>query len=127
MKKNTFFVVGVLAMLLVFGLAAVGCNNGTTDNGGGNSSGNNDGVTGNWGGIVYGDYVSVTIASGAWTLSTTNFSDYGTYTMNGTTASLRSTKYNIATGTGVLVNSNTISITLNSNSIAPGTYTLTRQ
>jgi hypothetical protein len=51
----------------------------------------------------------------------------GTYTMNGTTASLRSTKYNVTTGTAVLVNSNRIRVTLNSNSIAPGTYTLTRQ
>jgi hypothetical protein len=135
MKKNTCFVAGMLAVMLVFGLAVVGCDNGTTSssNNGNNSSdnGNNGGgdddVTGNWGGTVNGEYVSVTIASGSWTLSTTGFSDYGTYTMNGTTASLRSNKYNVATGTAVLVNGNTIRVTLNSNSIAPGTYTLTRQ
>jgi hypothetical protein len=31
MRKNTFFVAGMLVCLLVFGLTVVGCNNGTTE------------------------------------------------------------------------------------------------
>jgi hypothetical protein len=128
MKKNTCFVAGILAVMLVFGLTVVGCDNGTTgsSNNGNNGGGGGD-VTGNWGGTVSGSYVSVTIADANWTLSTTGFSDYGTYTMTGTTAILRSTKYGVTTGTAVLVNSNTIRVALNSSSIAPGTHTLTRQ
>jgi hypothetical protein len=125
--KNKVFLAGIFGFMLVFGVVLTGCDNGTTSNG---NTGNNGGggLSGNWGGTVKGQYVSVSITSNGWSLETAGFSDYGTYSMDGITARLRSSQYNVETGIAVLLDSNTISVTLNSNSIAPGaTYRLTRE
>jgi hypothetical protein len=132
MKKNTLFLkaagkaAGLLVVLLAFGLVLAGC--GDKDSGDPTSPGG--GLSGNWGGNVLGYSATVSITSTSWTLSVpgyNNFTDYGTYIADGITATLRSSKYNLGTGSAVLLDSNTISVTLNSNSIAPGTYRLTRQ
>jgi hypothetical protein len=136
MKKNTLFLkaagkaVGLLVVLLAFGLVLAGC--GDKDSGDPTSpgGGGGGGLSGIWGGNVSGYSATVSITSTGWTLSVpgyNNFTDYGTYTADGITATLRSSKYNLETGSAVLLDSNTIRITLNSNSIAPGTYRLTRQ
>ena len=130
--KRKSFLAGMLAIMLVFLFFGVGCYNGTTDNNSNNPNIPNNpnsggGLSGNWGGTAAGQWVSVIITSSGWSLSTTDFSDSGTYTMSGITATLRSTVYNVETGTAVLLDSNTISVTLNSNSIMPGTYRLDRQ
>ncbi|MHC6204452.1 hypothetical protein ACYULU_14835 [Breznakiellaceae bacterium SP9] len=48
--KHKVFLVGMLAMVLTFGMAVIGCDNGSTsDSGGGNSSGgNSDAFAGTW-------------------------------------------------------------------------------
>jgi len=95
--------------------------------------GDDDGVSGfygTWVGNAYGVSVTVVITSSGWDLSApgAEFYDYGTYTMtNANTATLYSVKYRLDTGTGVLIDNKTIHLTLNSNSIAPGTHTLTRK
>jgi uncharacterized membrane protein YphA (DoxX/SURF4 family) len=88
------------------------------------------GFYGTWVGNAYGFDVTIVITSSGWNLSapSAEFYDNGTYTMvDVNTANLYSVKYGLNVGTGVQINKNTINITLNSNSIAPGTHTLTRQ
>jgi hypothetical protein len=122
MKSLTKFL-GIIAIgaAVVIGLA--GCDSGDDGGGGGGS-----GLSGNWSANVYGSPASVIISGNTWSLSVPGlgFSDQGTYNMSGATAILRSTVYNLETGTAVLIDSNTIGITLNGNSAAPGTYILYR-
>jgi len=127
MKKKNLFLLGLLVVLLAMGLIFVGCGDNGSGNSGNNNSGGGGGLSGTWRGNVAGLTATVTITSSGWTLSAPGFSDNGTYIMDGITARLISTVYNLETGTAVLLDSNTISVTLNSNSIAPGTYTLYRQ
>ena len=112
--KNVFKLFGIIALLAVIGFSMAGCKN--DDDGGGGGSG---GLSGTWKGNVAGLTATVTITSSGWTMSAPGFSDSGTYIMDGITARLRSTVYNLETGIAVLLDSNTISVTLNSNSIAP--------
>jgi hypothetical protein len=121
--KNFIKRFGIIALVALIGFSMAACDNGSSDNGGGG----NGGLSGTWKGNVAGLTATVKITSSGWTLSAPGFSDSGTYIIDGITARLRSTVYNLETGTAVLLDSNTISVTLNSNSIAPGTYTLYRQ
>ena len=122
--RNLFKLFGIIALAAVIGFS-MGCK--TDDDGGNNNNNSGGGLSGTWRGNVGGLTATVTITSTGWTMSAPGFSDSGTYIMDGITARLRSTVYNMETGTAVLLDSNTISVTLNSNSIAPGTYTLYRQ
>jgi hypothetical protein len=98
----------------------------TSSNGNGS---NKSTIAGTWEGVIGGQLARVVITSSGWTMSANNsIIDRGTYVMNGISAELRSTDYNnIITGTAVLLDSDIISITLNSNSFFPGSYTLYRQ
>ena len=53
--KNQRFWFGMLLMVLVFGMAVVGCDNDTTGNGNGNGNGNGDG---NGNSDLYGVWIS---------------------------------------------------------------------
>jgi hypothetical protein len=131
--KKLYKLSGVILIGAMLATVAVlaGCDNPTNGNNNNSNNNNNNGgsggLSGNWGGSVQGQYVLVNITSTGWNLSAPGFSDYGTYSMSGITARLYSTKYNLQTGTAVLLDSDTISVTLNSNSISPGTHTLSRQ
>jgi hypothetical protein len=151
MKKSRIFLLGMLAVLLTFGLVPAGCDNGTTgndgnggnnnNNGGNNNNGNNSGnnnanpLVGTWVGFVMGSQATVVISSGnTWTLSVPgeNFYDNGSYSGSGSTATLTSSGAGgavVGTATSNISISGTITITLvlNQNSEAPGTYTLTKQ
>ena len=121
--KNLFKLFGIIALTAVIGFT-MGCK---ADDDDGNNNSGGGGLSGTWRGNVGGLTATVTITSTGWIMAAPGFSDSGTYIMDGITARLRSTVYNLETGTAVLLDSNTISVTLNSNSIAPGTYTLYRQ
>jgi uncharacterized lipoprotein NlpE involved in copper resistance len=118
---------GIIALLAVIGFSMAACDNGSSSSSSSNNNSSGGGLSGTWRGNIGGLTATVTITSTGWTMSAPGFSDSGTYTLDGITARLRSTVYGIETGTAVLLDSNTISVTLNSNSIAPGTYTLYRQ
>ena len=122
--KKKLFLSGIVIFLMVIVFLAVGCK---TDDDGGNTGGTGGGITGTWGGMVMGSNAIVVITASGWSLSVpvVGFSDSGTYIMSGITATLYSGSTN--TGTAVIIDRNTISVTLNQNSIAPGTYTLTRR
>ena len=120
--KNTTKLFGIIALVAVIGFSFMACDDGD-DKGGGGGSG---GLTGTWRRSIQGVTATVTITASGWTFTAPGLTDSGTYTMNGITASLFSTVYSMNTGTAVLVDSNTISITLNQYSAFPGTYTLYR-
>jgi len=87
-------------------------------------------MIGTWVGTLSGISVTVDVLDYEdWELTTSPsvFSDYGTYTMKGKTATLYSEKYEEQVGRAEIINSNSIKIILNQNSIAPGTHTLTRK
>lgn len=105
-------------IFLVFTIALIGCDNDL-----------NSDVIGIWVGSYGGITVTVDITNTGWSLSTSNniFFDNGTYEMkNSVSADLYSTKYNSDVGTVVIVNRNTIELTLNSNSVAAGKHILNR-
>ena len=125
-NKKIWF--GMLVMVLAFGMTVVGCDDDTTNGGG------SGGLSGTWRGNIGGIAATVTITSTGWSMSfpSNGYSDSGIYIMDGITATLIDTSPasgsgQVDIGTAVLLDSNTISITLFSNTIAPGTYTLYRQ
>jgi hypothetical protein len=154
MKRKCF---GMM-VLLVVGLALIGC---PTDSGGSgddnnnsNNSGNNNNSNGNdnnnngnnnnsggslfvgtWVGSVQGSQATVVISSGnTWSLSVPSdgFSDSGSYSGSGAVATLTSNNargrvVGTATASVNVAGNVTISLVLNQNSVAPGTYTLTKQ
>jgi hypothetical protein len=123
MKKTA--VMGIPGMALIFSLMFIGCDNGSTPNISGN-------ITGTWSGVVNSHDGSITAGAITWVLSVpgANLYDTGTYTMTNNTAILyRSPDADVAVnvGTAYIINDATMHVELNSNSVAPGTYTLTRK
>jgi hypothetical protein len=118
-KTHIAPIFGIIALVVVIGLSMAACDDDSDDNGG---------LYGIWVGYAMGRTVTVTITDTGWTLAAPpDYADSGTYIMvDGITARLI-TAYSIEVGTAVLLDSNTISVTLNSNSIAPGTHILHRQ
>jgi hypothetical protein len=126
-KARTASLFGVIALVAIIGFSMAACDNDSGNDNNDNNNSSGGGLSGTWRGNIGGLTATVTITSTGWTMSAPGFSDSGTYTIDGITTRLRSTVYGLETGTAVLLDSNTISVTLNSNSIAPGTYTLYRQ
>jgi hypothetical protein len=123
MKKTA--AAGIPGMMLIFSLAFIGCDNGSTSSIDGN-------ITGTWSGPINSHPGSVTADAINWVLSVPDAGlyDVGTYTMANNTAILYSSLRDgeaVNVGTAYVTDGNTMSITLNSNSVALGTYTLTRK
>jgi len=115
MKKR--FVFGVSNLLILLGLIFVSCNNKSN-------------LSGIWEGTVYGYNATVTITASEWSISIPKIShtDNGTFTRDGNIGILYSSNLRGGSvGNAILKDRNTISITLNSNSVAAGTYSLTRK
>jgi hypothetical protein len=149
MKRLTKLL-GIIVIGTVIGMA--GCDTGTTDNGNDDNSGNNNNTgnnnngnnnnsggspfVGTWIGTVQGAQATIVISSGnTWSLSVPagGFTDSGSYSGSGSVATLTSNGINggvVGTATAT-VNVDgtitTITLVLNQNSVAPGTYTLTKQ
>jgi hypothetical protein len=116
MKTNNLFLLGMLVVMLTFGLVLAGCNKEID-------------ITGTWKGDVQGYDLMVTITKIGWTSSIPdlNNTDTGTYERDGNTGRLTSDNNGQVIGTIEILDKKSISLTLNSNSVAPGTYTLLRQ
>jgi hypothetical protein len=123
----------VLGLFFV-GLVFIGCNKP-------NTSYNENTLSGAWDGNIQGSDVAVIVADyegvpspyklGGWLISipANKYIDTGTYaTIDGVTINLYSNALRGSiVGTATLGENNTMSITLNRNSIAAGTHTLTRK
>ena len=121
--KNRKIWLGIAVMVLVFGMAIIGCDNGTT------KRYNNDAgqLAGKWQGTVPGyGTATVTISNSGWTVNVPGvYSDTGSFNRKGDSAVLFSSD-DINVGTAIITSSTTIDLVLNNNSILPGTYTLTK-
>jgi hypothetical protein len=128
MKKEGFLA-GIISILLLFTLVFAGCDLFTTDNEDDDDDDPPVNVTGTWagsfriGGTNYSG--TLTVSSSGWTLSVPSvpYSESGTYTLSGSTATLRAGGYNIGTAT---VSGNSLTVVLNNDSDFPGTYNLTK-
>jgi len=118
--KNNFKLFGIVVLIAAIGFSVMSCNNGSNNGTGGG------GLSGTWRGTIQGQTATVVLTATNWTFTIHGLSDQGTYTVDGITARLFSTTFGMEIGTAVLLDSNTISITLNQNSDFPGTFTLFR-
>jgi len=110
------FWVGMPVMVLVFGVAVIGC-----DTGNGTSLGfTHVNVDGTWNGIGDATGVTITISGNNWTIAGGGFNDFGTFNRDGDTANLFSGGTMI--GTVVITGENSFRI-----SIPEGTFNFTRR
>jgi hypothetical protein len=126
MKKNRWVFSGVLVLALIFGLALTACDDGGSSY---NPYSPTQGdLSGTWTSSYAGRTVGLIVTSSNWSISipALGYSDAGTYTMSGNVATLYSAGYTASVGSAVLLSSTRLTVVLNSNSIAPGTYTFTR-
>jgi hypothetical protein len=79
MKNNSFLILGMLIVLLAFGLVLTGCD---TGNEGGNGGGTPTAITGTWTGIGQnGNHLTLTIGNTDWEcVNSNNYRFKGTYT-----------------------------------------------
>jgi len=140
MEQSKSFIFGMITLVLL-GLSFIGCNKANTPNIPETPETPENKLSGLWGGNISGGDVTVLVAEydgvpspyklGGWFISIPeiNHFDNGTFAMiDGVTANLYSLNIRGAiVGTATIGESNTMDITLNRNSIAPGTYTLTRR
>ena len=127
---NKKFCLGMLVMALVFCLIVVGCSNGSSSPSYNNDAGE---LAGTWQGNVmvsgYGALLAtVGITNSGWTISVpgASFADTGSFNRNGNSATLYSNTDGKNIGTATIIDSTTIKVVLNGNSVAPGTYTMTK-
>jgi hypothetical protein len=133
-RHGLFFGFAVFLVAAIFSFSLLGCDNGATDNGNGNNNNNVNPYVGTWSGYIQGKQATVVINSGnTWSISipADSYSDTGSYSGSGTVATLASnsgtivgTATSIANVDGTIT---TITLFLNNNSVAPGSYTLTKQ
>jgi len=121
--------IGITVLATVFLFMAVACKTDEDKN----SGGSKNPFVGTWVGYVYGAQATVVISSGnSWSINVPagGFSDNGTYSGTGTVATLYSGGINVGTATAMANvdgTITTISLYLNQNSVAPGTYSLTKK
>jgi len=99
-----------------------------TKQGGGGGQNDPGDLAGTWTGNIGSYNATITVSGSGWTMtaSGTSFNDSGSFVRNGNTATLYLSS-GTSNGTATLINSTTIQVVLNSNTIFPGTYTLTKQ
>jgi len=115
---------GIIAAAAVIGFSLASCGGtGSPARGDGNVAA----VVGTWSGTIFGEAATLTITATGWILEVSGigFFDTGSFTMRGNDAVIFDAE-RVEIGRATLVNNNTIRLTLNQWSIAPGTYTLIR-
>jgi len=103
----------------------------TWDEGNINGGSQNDpgDLAGTWKGNIGGYNAIITISGSGWTMTASNnpnFLDSGNFVRNGNSLTLYLSS-GTNNGTATIINSTSIQVVLNSNTIFPGTYTLTKQ
>jgi len=111
---------GILVMVLVFGMTVVGCDNGSGNSG---SDGNDNPFIGTWTGTdVDGDLVTLVCTASTWILTTDyGLNETGTYTYSGNTATIRQGSTTLGTAT---LSGSTLTVTGSGIPYTP--YTLTK-
>jgi hypothetical protein len=130
-----FFGIGLLVLVVMFGMAFTGCDSNDDYNSNTSSSFNNNAgdLAGDWRGQIFGATADVTISSSGWTLSipSQGFIDTGVYNRSGDTATLHSHNTGNTVGMAKLVSipgvGLVLELTLNQNSLAQGIYNLMKQ
>jgi hypothetical protein len=86
-------------------------------------------IIGTWNGKIEGYNATVTISNLGWTVSIPDirYTDTGNYMRDNNTGRFTSDSNGQTIGMAEALDKNTLKLTLNQNSIAPGIYTLTRQ
>ena len=107
---NKKYLVGILAMVLVFGILVVGCDNGTTSGNGGTTQTNNFTGT-NWGSGSETLSFSSATAWSATLVTNPVITVSGTYTFSGNVATLTITTGGTGSGTAT-ISGNSISLTI---------------
>jgi len=125
MKKRLKFL-GIIAIVAIIGFSVTACDTGSGSSG--YIAGNTNGI---WIADIQGVDVWITTFGPTWTLSSyaIDFFDTGTFTMqDNNVAILRvwEAGTNIVLGTAGLLSADTMRITLNEQSILPGTFIFTR-
>jgi len=113
--KNTIKITGIIVIIMMIGFSFTACN--ATSN-----------LNGVWESNIQGAVVTLSIVEPNWTLAipVLGYSDSGTFTKSGNTATLNGHRGE-TWGEATVVNNTTISVTLNSRTDFPGTYTFNKQ
>jgi len=121
---NKRFWLGILVIVLVFGMMVVGCNDDTTN---GNGNGDTYDPTGTW--DISGTNATVTITGTNWMFNALNPSDNdtGTYDLSGNVATLYSNSWSANIGTATLTSNTTLILTLHAPSGLTGTFNGTKR
>jgi hypothetical protein len=95
---------GILGMVLVFGMTVVGCDGSTGGSGNDNPNGNGNSFVGTWTGFDEdGDKMVVVVTSSSWTATWPDLTDFGpytgTYSVNGNTVTFKIGENVVGTGT----------------------------
>jgi hypothetical protein len=123
--KNKLSWLGILVMVLVFGMMVSGCDNDTTTN----SNGTTYDPTGTWDFTVSGQSATVTITGINWVFDGpgTTYDDSGTFTQNGNVGTLYSNAWEANIGTATLMSNTTMNLTLRSPSLITGTFAVNKR
>jgi hypothetical protein len=110
----------MLVIVLVLGMAAVGCENNPTE------SSTYD-PTGTWDFNFQGQSATINIGGNIWTAIIPGLSDSGSFTLNGNTGTLYSNTWEANIGTATLTSNTTMTLTLVSPSLITGTFNGTKR
>jgi len=125
---NKKFWVGMLVMVLAFGMMVVGCDN-PTNNGGSNNGSTIFDPTGTWDFTVNGMATIITITGNSWTFAIPAIgeNDTGTFTRSGNTATLFSNTLQAINGTATMTSATTMTLTLVPPSAITGVFPGTKR
>jgi len=118
--KNKRNWLGILVMLLVFGMMVVGCDNDSTN---GNDSETIYDPEGIWDVSIYGQNATVIVNGNNYTFSGAGVTDEGTYIRDGNVGTLWSDGWYNSIGTVTLTSNTTMTLNLVSPSIFTGVFT----